>query len=348
MCKKFGLDRLTRSWCKGSMPAFQACGPGSSPGERIIFFSSLLPSFHLSPFLFLCRRQEEQSERSKRAAKFEVPDWACSDASTQTSDEEVVDDVILWHCPACEKYFKSSAALNNHERSNKHKERVEILRMELEADDLLEHDSAPDPTAYADTDRMSELSMQQDTEINTKTSSEFIKRSSEFDTDKDISVPATFAHAKQEACPVLVNAHLGDEDLVKEDSVKVASKCSTVSSVSSDEDRTEEDMLADLLKMSALGQLMVEDSSPPASQHFSKNSGLNEEDQIEDLSNEPERKIKKKVSGKRGAKNRWHAKKASSAGMDKYRCEACSNEFTSRNQLFKHIKSTGHAMTKAK
>lgn len=330
------------------MPAFQACGPGSSPGERMIFCLMILPSFHKSHFLFLSRRQEEQSERSKRAAKFEVPDWACSESSTQTSEEEVVDDVILWHCPACEKYFKSSAALNNHERSKKHKERVEILRMELEADDLLKHDSAPDPAAFTDADRMSELSMQQGIESSTKASSEFTKSSFECDTDEDISVPATVTHAKPEACPVRVRAQMGDENLVIEGSVKVASKCSTVSSVSSDEDRTEEDMLADLLKMSALGQQMVEDSSPPASQHFSKNSGLNEEDQIEDLTNEPERKIKKKVSGKRGAQNRWHANKASSAGMDKYRCEACSNEFASRNQLFKHIKSTGHAMTKAK
>ncbi|XP_054612421.1 dnaJ homolog subfamily C member 21 [Dunckerocampus dactyliophorus] len=41
------------------------------------------------------------------------------------------------YCPACDKSFKSDKALKNHEKSKKHKEMVALLRQQLEEDDSL-------------------------------------------------------------------------------------------------------------------------------------------------------------------------------------------------------------------
>lgn len=224
--------------------------------------------------------------------------------------------------------------------------------MELEADDLLETDCAAfDPTLFNDSSQVSAESTQQ--ESGSTGPPDLLKNTSEFDPEAkirdDFIVPATVTDAKnsvhRESCPVSVEVQT--EGKISEDNI---SEPSTISSCSSEEERTEEDMLADLLKMSTIGQhTTAEDSSPPPSEQSSKLSGLEEEkERAEGLPYEAERKVKKRIPGRRGPKSHWHASKSYKTGMDSYKCEVCLNEFSSRNQLFKHIKSTGHAIIKSK
>ncbi|KAK5851961.1 hypothetical protein PBY51_023472 [Eleginops maclovinus] len=58
------------------------------------------------------------------------------DAEQPNGDELTMDDYYAsLYCPACDKSFKSDKAMKNHEKSKKHREMVAILRQQLEEED---------------------------------------------------------------------------------------------------------------------------------------------------------------------------------------------------------------------
>lgn len=64
----------------------------------------------------MCRREEESAERMRRAAEYQEPEWVqAADAETASSEgAALVEDEL--YCIACDKFFKSSNALTNHNR----------------------------------------------------------------------------------------------------------------------------------------------------------------------------------------------------------------------------------------
>ena len=66
--------------------------------------------------LAMCRREEESAERMRRAAEYQEPEWVqAADAETASSEgAALVEDEL--YCIACDKFFKSSNALTNHNR----------------------------------------------------------------------------------------------------------------------------------------------------------------------------------------------------------------------------------------
>ncbi|XP_056146343.1 dnaJ homolog subfamily C member 21 isoform X2 [Lampris incognitus] len=53
----------------------------------------------------------------------------------QPDGDELMDYYDDLYCPACDKSFKSSKAMKNHEKSKKHREMVALLRQQLQEDD---------------------------------------------------------------------------------------------------------------------------------------------------------------------------------------------------------------------
>ncbi|KAI8104397.1 hypothetical protein M9434_002955 [Picochlorum sp. BPE23] len=82
------------------------------------------------------RQQEEQAAAAAAAAaelKIQRREMNLN-LSISDDDQESEEDIFeqqLWHCPACEKFFKSEGAFTNHEKSKKHNKNVEILRQTL-------------------------------------------------------------------------------------------------------------------------------------------------------------------------------------------------------------------------
>ena len=50
---------------------------------------------------------------------------------TFLQDDAGEEELLVWYCVACEKHFKSAAAFDNHERSKKHLEAVELLLLDI-------------------------------------------------------------------------------------------------------------------------------------------------------------------------------------------------------------------------
>ena len=91
------------------------------------------------------RKEEEQAAAAAAAAlalkKQKQREYELSRDGTDVeySEEEILEQQV-WHCPACEKYFKSEGSFLNHEKSKKHIKNVEVLRQILldeEGEDIL-------------------------------------------------------------------------------------------------------------------------------------------------------------------------------------------------------------------
>jgi DnaJ family protein A protein 5 len=92
------------------------------------------------------KRKEEEQAAAAAAAALELKKQKQKEyeldrdsINGDCSEEEIIDQQI-WHCPACEKYFKSKGSFFNHEKSKKHIKNVEVLRqilIEEEGEDIL-------------------------------------------------------------------------------------------------------------------------------------------------------------------------------------------------------------------
>lgn len=79
---------------------------------------------------------EKKSQRVEtKTFEYFEQDWAKVKELDIELDE--IDDLHEFHCPVCNKIFKSEKQLENHESSKKHRIALENLRRELELDDEL-------------------------------------------------------------------------------------------------------------------------------------------------------------------------------------------------------------------
>lgn len=102
-------------------------------------------------FLVKQKRDSEKKERLEKMKDYKEQEWNSmsqlernlddvashldeefgeNNASSQSESEDLED----FYCIACEKLFKSDKALKNHEKSRKHREKVELIRQVMEED----------------------------------------------------------------------------------------------------------------------------------------------------------------------------------------------------------------------
>lgn len=87
------------------------------------------------------RRTKELLEEEALTGAERGDEWLDADAADGVEDEDD-EEVEVFECIACNKYFKSAKQLANHVVSKKHKQRVQHLAKTLEAEDMLVNQEA--------------------------------------------------------------------------------------------------------------------------------------------------------------------------------------------------------------
>ncbi|KAF9908498.1 hypothetical protein EC991_009762 [Linnemannia zychae] len=304
------------------------------------------------------RIERDKEALRAKAEQFQEQAWA----KVRDDDDELEDDSDNgedeydqeFECIICDKFFKSERQWKNHERSKKHLKAVEDIRLEMmhEENELM----FQSPTAGSAGDGAEEL------------------ESDSGDEEEELEMPATKPKATEE---VLEDDFSGSEDneepfevatpiysdLLKSKKKNKKKKVMTVEH-NLDQDQINEmdqDGLADLL-----GSVRLSSMSSPMSRSRASTPGGGrksrgrkdhwdgDSDAEHDLDDptpsstapasraeSPDGTGKKKMSGKEKKKARAAQKLAAEGAA--LSCRVCKTDFDTKNQLFNHIKETGHA-----
>lgn len=279
------------------------------------------------------------------------------------SDDEDLDD---FYCIACEKLFKSDKALKNHEKSKKHRERVELIKRVMEEEmtgktDVLDFSSSGsdlkivvDETADECTINIKPEECTIDvTALNLRDSLELpsyvIGRSRSNSRRSTRSV----GESEEEKFEPDGSLHLADSVTLafaeKVKKKKRNKKDDSHTGRSSEDDIDDDDLdecemkMVELILRDDMGEPKLEDESHVFNIHDG-DQGKNE-NAIEFQSDESPG-----IEPKRKSKSRRKSKKGQSDIVDNtnqtisLRCNVCNVEYLTRNELFKHINETGHAL----
>lgn len=238
-----------------------------------------------------------------------------SENSEDLSENGDVDDL---YCVACNKAFRSQKAFINHENSKKHKENVAVLRQELENEENQMRDECQEDEDKDIEDEDTAAGLEE-TEDKPKLSKKQKKKRRQqkrmqdaLDEEDDKEVPETFSLASNQeelAANLAEKLHLEKSDSRNgepEDASNIP-----------DSDVCDGDK--------RLGEQNIEKDA----------------ERIEDADS-----IRKpKSKGKKNKSNQPTSKQtAVSSNQDVFLCNVCHREYPTRNKLFNHIKSTGHAL----
>ncbi|XP_077479224.1 dnaJ homolog subfamily C member 21 [Stigmatopora argus] len=212
---------------------------------------------------------------------------------------EYYDDL---YCPACNKSFKSEKAMNNHERSKKHKEMVALLRQQLEDDDALallldEREEAEEKKHAVNHEEEEEEMEDEEFRPKQKLSKKQKKRQQKVANNNPV-----------EKCEQ-------EEALTSTTDVKDAAE----------EDPKE--VPRDVPEESLSSTEAQEDHVPPVESHSSVKTKTKKT-----TGKDQSKNIKENLGGEQ-----LYEKSA------KLQCVTCHGEFSTRNKLFDHLKSSGHA-----
>lgn len=319
-------------------------------------------------------KNNRQDELRKLATQnnFEIQDWQqlsveelneleqmldeeyYSSSDSEFDEYEQTGDENFFECFVCNKYFKSEKQFETHEQSNKHKKVVSKLKWEMQKEgielgidkddvDLDEFetassglDSEDDDIDTEGNDNLSEVSdgpvdnLEQDNRVN---SPEVIERadntieSIEFEVDDEIN--SDFEdHAEHIIVP--------ESSLKKKLKNKIKNKKSTPA-YSDDED---DDLQRELSKLTSNlnGAVLDDDSDWSTNPKGKKNKKKrNPTADSETASPQPQAALPKKKKNTDSDDLPTHVPKGSDI------CAVCKELFTSRNKLFQHVKTTGHA-----
>ncbi|CAB3976625.1 dnaJ homolog subfamily C member 21-like [Paramuricea clavata] len=323
------------------------------------------------------KRATEKKERLEKLKDYHEQDWNSmshleknltevashineefgDDNSSSLSESEEVES---FYCIACEKLFKSDKALKNHEKSKKHRERVSLIKEHMEENlsgqaELLDvqqdrneykvtinmnvEGSTADDNSTIDVDA---LHLRDSLDLpayisgrSRSNSRRIVKSSGEGQEQKD-------ACGKQLADEItLAFAHKGKK------SKKRFQKTRSLEGRSSEEDV---DSLVNECGLDECERKMVElilqndKEEDEVEQHMFNitdegvEKNINIEFEVNSKENETKRKSKTRRKSK---KDKTENGENESLGL---RCNVCDKEYSTRNQLFKHINETNHAL----
>jgi DnaJ family protein A protein 5 len=319
------------------------------------------------------KRAAEKKERLEKLKEYQEQDWNSmsqlekhlndvashineefgdDNSSSQSEDE----DVVSFYCNACEKLFKSDKALRNHEKSKKHRERVALIKEHME-------ENLSGESELLDVQRdVSEYKLTINVNVEGSTADE----NCAIDVDAlhlrdSLDLPAYISgrsrsnsrrivkpscEAEKDACDkqladevTLAFAHKGRK------SKKRFQKRRSLEGRSSEEDV---DSLADEYGLDDCEKKMVElilqhdREEDEIGQHTFNitedvaGKNINIEFEVNSQGNEIKRKNRRR-SKKDKAEN------GENEGLS-LQCNVCHKEYSTRNQLFKHINESGHAL----
>ncbi|ORX90659.1 DnaJ-domain-containing protein [Basidiobolus meristosporus CBS 931.73] len=270
------------------------------------------------------RVAKEKAEKMAQAQSYQEQAWAkvndeaIDEAfgeylrdSEEYESEEIYPDEL--YCAACNKAFKSEKQWINHEKSKKHIKQVELLREELLADE----------------------------ELLSGTASVI-----------DSEVPFDGETTDPEQFPII-----SDEEVSSSESpIPLQDNVPPVLSEENDEDDLSELLQATTLGKSKKKKGKRNKSTPMYGEEIYEEepteqpAPVNDNDDIDDTTDKPKGRAKLKKEKRKQAKEekiKKAAKSVEDADIDAdehFICNVCESVYPSRNQLFTHIKVTGHAL----
>ncbi|KAK0133299.1 DnaJ subfamily C member 21 [Merluccius polli] len=258
--------------------------------------------------------EEEEEERVDGQDK-------TNDAGQPDEDELVVEYYDDLYCPACDKSFKSDKAMMNHEKSKKHKEMTALLRQQLEEEDnMLGMNSEGKGKGEDEEDTEEEEEEGPRVKLSKKQKKKKKRQKAEQSSpgEEEVAVVEETKEEKTEERKEKEEEQEEEEEEKKEE-----------------EEKEEEEESA---------QSRCKDASEPASESTGGSQGQADPPPT-DLKGSPAVTKGKKGGGKEKKKN-VKMNSAAESNHEKeaiLHCVTCNYEFSTRNKLFDHLKTTGHA-----
>ncbi|KAJ1534312.1 hypothetical protein HK096_004035, partial [Nowakowskiella sp. JEL0078] len=250
-----------------------------------------------------------------------------SEVLYEMEDDEIED----LYCVACDKEFKSIQQKDNHDRSKKHIKNIEILRRQI-----LEEESDDDASVTKTASDIEVETINEPVFSSSKVSKKKKKRQKQKQRESEISnVPESNNKSKSaQPPPNQIESDTESEvELITQNNV---------------------DDISDLLKSASIRKKNFNSSDSISSQE-NQEKNLNKESSEFDISEIPIPSVEdidsiaptagsKKSTAKTRKANKEAQKKSQEQKSPEFRCNVCRNEFSTRNKMFDHIKSTGHAI----
>ncbi|KAG5834603.1 hypothetical protein ANANG_G00263210 [Anguilla anguilla] len=230
------------------------------------------------------------------------------DQSGGDATEELVEYYDDIYCPACDKSFKTDKAMKNHEKSKKHREMVALLRQQLEEEELTLNLSSGDAIEKEEEEEVEEEE-KDDIEQGEAPRQKLSKKQKKKKRLQKVVNSAPEEPVEECAIPEPVQAQCSPKDPLIEQSGSSEDSPCPQSPPDQPCDQDTEDV--------------KHEESPPT---------------------EPKSSGKTKV--KKGAMKKSSKPQGSldhAAEEVSLRCVTCQFEFPTRNKLFDHLKTTGHA-----
>ncbi|KAF9160514.1 hypothetical protein DFQ26_005441 [Actinomortierella ambigua] len=275
------------------------------------------------------RAGREKERLRALAAEFQEQAWARADEEEEEEDDEGDEDgeeieeefEHAYECILCDKYFKSERAWKNHEKSKKHLKAVEELREEMIDDENAL--ASGNMWSLDDTEDALQVEDGVEDDHNNNRPAQILQQENEEEEQEEEapSLPALKSkknkNKKKKAMAAVGNDLFAEDDL----------------------EQLEQDGLADLLDSVRLSTRPKGVSAASILDDAEMNTPGSSAPMSRAESPEHAETPKAKLSGKAKKKARQEL-----AAQKALTCNVCQQEHKTRNELFAHIKTTGHAL----
>ncbi|KAG0366346.1 DnaJ domain-containing protein [Gamsiella multidivaricata] len=315
------------------------------------------------------RLEKEKELLRAKAGKFQEQEWTRvqdDDENNESgSDDDGTEDEFdqEYECIICDKFFKSERQWKNHERSKRHLKAAEDIRLEMLHEENQLMGLSPKPSEENQVENGELESGDEEEALETPST-----RSKAADETEDLSAGSDLDDLEE---PVETAAPVYSDLKSKKRAKKKKVMATGLDIDEAEIDELDQDGLADLLgsvRMSSLSSPLGRSrASTPNSRrsraqkdHWEGDSDKDQDGETP-LSTAPVSRAEspdglgggngksKKLSAKEKKKARSEraAQKLADSGESALKCRICSTDFESKNQLFSHIKETGHALAPA-
>lgn len=282
----------------------------------------------------------EESSHSEEGEAQEETEGAAE--NPEIGEEELLLDDL--YCVACNKSFKTEKAMENHQRSKKHKENLEALKAAMNAEDR----------AFFNSSTFDNEAEQQNEESATpaQKSSKKKKKKKKSSQESPSVLPTTESVGRKKknrrkdlSNPVFNGFSSEESDEETEGKVVDVNKGLDANDTTLETDNNVSSNALNCDRCSDSEEVLNEHSNSVKSTSCAKEDQEKKEDKSDD---EETQEVKPKLKGKKAKDARKRAKEASGAAEVKEtsQCTVCGGVFPSKNKLFQHIKKEGHAALK--
>ncbi|GAA5797174.1 hypothetical protein HPULCUR_002553 [Helicostylum pulchrum] len=261
------------------------------------------------------RLQREKLELQAKVADYKTPEWAKvveEEIFIEEEEEEEEEEVSDFYCVVCEKSYRSEKQFETHENSKRHLENVEILRQEMLADE-----------ANFGAENI-------DVDLDPGVPVELDEVTAELD-DLELQEPVATKKNKKKNKKKAAPRWGYDEEEVPEDLGDVGALAAAL-----EEERNKRKKRGPKVSTPA--------STPTPTSIASAGDELVTESETATEATEAEAQPEKESAKEKRLKRKEKKKLKEESELTENDCNVCNEKFPTRNQLFSHIKDTGHAL----